>query len=294
VPALAKTTRPFYIVHADDEARLLGMVGMVIRTKFKNVTVRRFQNGDEAWEELLRADPDLLITDLLNSNVPGRTQSFGRSGYELLSLLTKRKAKYPILVLSGSLTKEGYESKVRQLAGSDLNISFLKKPFTTEQLYAELSKHIKPVAILEANSSESPKTSENTACFPNKIEFQIGGYHGESHKIIYSGAGKLEYRYADENYNWGEPVLLNPECALWEQFWRDLDSVGVWQWENSYRTSALDGTHWYLDLDFGEHSLHSKGDNAYPDSVTGDYSSVSAFAHFLTALEKLTGLKGIR
>jgi hypothetical protein len=72
-----------------------------------------------------------------------------------------------------------------------------------------------------------------------------------------------------------------------------LDSVGVWHWENSYRTSAIDGTHWSLDLDFGEHSLHSKGDNAYPGG-SNEYSSDGAFAHFLTAMEKLTGLKGIR
>ncbi len=136
-------TRPFRIVHVDDEDWLLEMVSSAIRTKFKTVIIDTFQNGDKAWEELRRADPDFLITDLLNNNIPGRTESFGMNGYELLPLLAKRNVKYPILVLSGSLSREGYELRTRQLAGPNLNVSYLKKPFTQEQLYAELDKHIK-------------------------------------------------------------------------------------------------------------------------------------------------------
>ncbi len=141
--ALTKKVQPFKIIHVDDEDWLLEMVGMAIRAKFKNVVIVTFQNGNKAWEELSRADPDLLITDLLNNNIPGRTESFGMNGYELLPLLAKKNVKYPILVLSGSLSREGYEFRTRQIAGPNLNVSLLKKPITSEQLYAELAKHIK-------------------------------------------------------------------------------------------------------------------------------------------------------
>src|ERR1017187_6181866 len=126
--ALTKKVRSFRIVHIDDEDWLLEMVGMAIRAKFKNVVIDTFQNGNKAWEELLRADPDLLITDLLNNNVPGRTGSFGMNGYELLPLLAKKDVNYPILVLSGSLSREGYEFRTKQLAGPNLHVSLLKKP----------------------------------------------------------------------------------------------------------------------------------------------------------------------
>jgi CheY-like chemotaxis protein len=145
---LPKTTRTFKVVHLDEDALMPALVGTVIRRHFKNVQFRGFQNGDEAWEELLREDPDLLITDLMNDNDSGRKAGFARSGYDLLSLLAQRKVKYPILVVSGTLTKEGFEAKTRQIAGSDLNISFLKKPSwqqMPEQIYQELLKHIKPL-----------------------------------------------------------------------------------------------------------------------------------------------------
>ena len=135
--------RPLRIVHVDDENLLLEMVSKLVRAKFKDVVIDTFQNGDKAWEDLSRADPDLLITDLLNNNIPGRTQrlarsQFGMSGYELLPLLAQRNVDYPILVLSGSLSRDGYQVNARTVAGPYLRISFLKKPFTPEQLLAML------------------------------------------------------------------------------------------------------------------------------------------------------------
>jgi hypothetical protein len=129
---LATATREFRVVHLGDKDWFLAGIASDIRRNFKNVIVVGFQNFDEAWEELQRADPDLLILDKI--------------GYELLPLLEKRKVKYPILVLSSSLTGEVF----------DLNVSFLKKPFdewehgavsiwTKEQLRPELSKYIKPI-----------------------------------------------------------------------------------------------------------------------------------------------------
>ena len=141
---LAQEEKYFRIIHVDDEDWLLEIVRLTIRSNaaFKNVSVQEFQNRDEAWRELLRADPDLLITDLRSDNVPIPRQSFGMSGLEMLSLLAKKKVKYPILVYSGSLAIEGYEGTARQAAGSNLNVSFLTKPATQEQLCSELSKHL--------------------------------------------------------------------------------------------------------------------------------------------------------
>jgi CheY-like chemotaxis protein len=138
-------TRPFTIIHIDDEDWLLEMVGRMIRANqaFKNVIIKTFQNRDEAWRELFHnKDPDLLITDLRSDNVPGRTEQFGMNGLEMLSVLAEMNVKYPVLVFSGSLSIEGYEGKAKQAAGNKLNVSFLKKPATSEQIYSELSKHL--------------------------------------------------------------------------------------------------------------------------------------------------------
>ena len=136
--------QPVRIIHIDDEDWLLEMVSQTIRANeiFKSATVQTFRNRADAWSELLLKDPDLLITDLRNDNVPGRTYNFGMSGFQMLSLLAKKNVKYPILVLSGSLSIEGCENEARKCAGDKLRVSFLKKPATSEQLYAEISKHL--------------------------------------------------------------------------------------------------------------------------------------------------------
>jgi hypothetical protein len=148
--ALAKKARPFRIVHHEDQGWLLETIGLAIHQKFENVVIDTFQNGDKTWEELLRADPDLLITDLFNDDFSSRTANigtneiFGMSGFDLLTLLQLKKVKYPILVTS-ALVESGREPKNRRLEQEywpDLNLSFLTKPFTTDQFYPELDKHI--------------------------------------------------------------------------------------------------------------------------------------------------------
>jgi len=142
----AQRRKPTVIV-VDDEDWFLGMVERLIQNWFGEVTVLTFQNRDEAWQELSRADPDLLVTDMNNDNTPQYLNfgmRFGMSGWKMLPLLAERRAKFPILVVSGSFLMEGVEDRARQCAGPDLNISFLAKPFTTEQFNSEMFKHFGP------------------------------------------------------------------------------------------------------------------------------------------------------
>jgi DNA-binding NtrC family response regulator len=127
---LALTKRKPRIIAVDDEKDWLldTFIEPLIRKWFKEVTFLSFSEGEKAWQELLCEDPDFLITDMVRR---------GMSGYEMLPLLAERKVKYPILVMSGYVE----EKLVRHHAGQDLNILFLKKPFTSEQLHSELSKH---------------------------------------------------------------------------------------------------------------------------------------------------------
>jgi CheY-like chemotaxis protein len=60
------------------------MVGTLILSKFKHAALQTFQDGRTAWEELSRADPDLLITDMIRG---------GMNGWEMLPLLARRKVK---------------------------------------------------------------------------------------------------------------------------------------------------------------------------------------------------------
>ena len=142
--ALTKKASQFRIVHVDDEDWLLAMIGDAIRAKFQNLVIDTFQNGDKAWEELQRAEPDLLIIDLFNDNVPGRKQDLGMSGFKLLRLLQQRNVKYPILVLSGMLEGNHKDRLLAQKEWPDLNVSLMQKGLscTLANFYDELDKHI--------------------------------------------------------------------------------------------------------------------------------------------------------
>jgi DNA-binding NtrC family response regulator len=107
-------------------------VDAALRESLTDYTLVKFLNRDEAWEELLREQPDLLITDMLSTNVPGRTEYFGMSGGELLQRLAERRVGYPILVVSGSFSISGWEAYAKQFARPHLNVSFLTKPYTMD------------------------------------------------------------------------------------------------------------------------------------------------------------------
>ena len=95
---------------------------------FNDVRLLLFSNSDEAWQELAREGPDLLILDM------------PLSGLEILPLLAEHKVKYPVLLTSG------YDSEVvmRHHAGPNLNVSFFEKPFSALQVFQELLIRLGP------------------------------------------------------------------------------------------------------------------------------------------------------
>lgn len=123
---------------------MLELVEALVRDWCKDVMLLKFQNRDDAWQELLRTDPDLLITDVHNGNVPGRTEYFGISGFEMLTRLAKRKVKYPVLVVSGSFSVRGNEALAKKSAGPHLNVAYLTKPFAPELFFRALRNLIGP------------------------------------------------------------------------------------------------------------------------------------------------------
>lgn len=137
---LCDLNRPPRIVLIDDESFMVEAVGMMLAMHLPQAKLLAFRNRDTGWQELLRTDPDLLITDMNNHNVPGRTESLGMSGWDLLPLLTQRAVGYPILVVSGSFSLPGFEDRARALAGPNLNITFMTKPFEVEFFQLEVKR----------------------------------------------------------------------------------------------------------------------------------------------------------
>ena len=52
------------IILVDDEAWFLDMAEIMIRKYCNEVSLLKFRNRDEAWQEIANTSPDLLITDM--------------------------------------------------------------------------------------------------------------------------------------------------------------------------------------------------------------------------------------
>jgi len=74
---------------------------------------------------------------------------------------------------------------------------------------------------------------------------------------------------------------LSPSVKQWTEFWREMDKLGVWEWETTLRSAKsaqTDGVAWSLKLAHDGQRVESRGYNAYPDT----------WPAFLLAIERLT------
>lgn len=94
---------------------------------YKNVSVKSFLNGSEAWQALRRENPDILIT---------MDKMQGLSGEELVERLTEKRVQYPIIVTSGWPPTQEW---VKKYASANSQITFLNIPFTNEQFHKTLA-----------------------------------------------------------------------------------------------------------------------------------------------------------
>lgn len=122
--------RPPRIVVVDDEEGSIRVAEILLRNWFgEDFTSLKFLDSNEAWQELSRADPDLLIT---------RDRMLSMTGEEICRRLFDRKATFPIIVTGGWHPTEDW---VRELATRGLNVKFLLSPISVEQFNRELLTH---------------------------------------------------------------------------------------------------------------------------------------------------------
>lgn len=126
IPA-ARTPR---IMILEDEGQLIDLYEMLIREWFRSPVIHSFTNGNAAWDELSRLEPELLIMDCAHP---------GMSGVEILEKLAARPAGCPVLLTSDLFT----ESMVK-FRDSRLKIFYLPKPFGVAQFCRALNEIIGP------------------------------------------------------------------------------------------------------------------------------------------------------
>lgn len=129
---------------------------------------------------------------------------------------------------------------------------------------------------------------------PGDLEIYVGNFRGLSYGLWWDGT-RLVYESFLDGYNAREQTVLMPSPASWKRFWRTLEEINVWDWENRYeagtryepRGEIRDGTHWSLTVAHEDRRVESSGDSAGPDARDIDESR--SFLALAEAVSRLVG-----
>lgn len=126
--------RPPKIFVVNDESGPIESAKLILRKWFdKDAIVLTFEDSQEAWQELLRTNPDLLITDDIMPAL---------GGMEIVRRLVERKAAYPV-ILTTSFERDELIMCVRECASQGLNIELLNVPYDIESFLKAVENSLK-------------------------------------------------------------------------------------------------------------------------------------------------------
>lgn len=69
---------------------------------------------------------------------------------------------------------------------------------------------------------------------PTTLEISIGGFMGPSYHLKWNGE-HLIYRAFEDQMEPNAEFHLTPSKRQWESFWKTLDTIGVWNWQDTFR-----------------------------------------------------------
>ena len=108
---------------------------------------------------------------------------------------------------------------------------------------------------------------------PGQFLFYLGTYSGGSCMVRWNGTSILIEKTGGGNFN-GISRSCQPGEKQWREFWRMLQDIGVWSWEQSYAVphGCCGVTYWYLTLSHGGRTLISSGEDLFPDGKGPGFS----------------------
>lgn len=117
-----------YIV--DDESDILNNINIILKKYFDNAETQTFENGAEVYNQIIKDQPDLLITDIQMPKMDGLT---------LIEKIRSDGFNFPILIVSGHYSTD-QEAKVildcmeKEITSGAFNVMFtLRKPFKAKE-----------------------------------------------------------------------------------------------------------------------------------------------------------------
>jgi hypothetical protein len=107
---------------------------------------------------------------------------------------------------------------------------------------------------------------------PQKFRVEYGPFHypEEGFRILWRD-DVLFYTPDSSEDNQEE---ISPTEAGWNQFWQELDELGVWDWNPTYQLCCLEGTQWRVKIVYNALVIESTGENDYPDNFLGFWEAL--------------------
>lgn len=132
------------ILVADDNPTNREVIGRILERAGHAVTL--VNDGEQALDAVERGMPDIVILD---RNMPGMG---GVEVLQALRLMTRGRARLPVIMLSADVTPEAKEETLE--AGAD---AFLSKPIETMRLLSEIQS-LAPAGAAAGRRAEAPAT----------------------------------------------------------------------------------------------------------------------------------------
>lgn len=136
-----------------------------------------------------------------------------------------------------------------------------------------MNRYILPIAVflelallpsLQATQMiDSEKPEKGWEYLPTKLSLSSYRFRGNVSLIV--GDGKV---FQVEKTIGGKTVQkekITPSEESWKQFWKEMDAIGIWEWNKKYIEERLaDGHSWEILLEYNDKKIHAMGRNMYP------------------------------
>ncbi len=193
------------VLIVDDEEDLIGFLKPILERN--GFFVLNAKNGKEAFSLVKKSKPDLIVSDVIMSEMDGR---------ELLRVLRREKIFTPVILLTQ--VSEPFEKVLALEEGAD---DYLNKPFEPAELIARIR------AVLR-------RTKNNTTSLNSSWKLKSGSLLIDRRKRhVY--LNEEEIRITPKAYAVLEFLMTHPD----EIVLRKTLLTAVWEWDDDTETRTL-------------------------------------------------------
>jgi hypothetical protein len=108
---------------------------------------------------------------------------------------------------------------------------------------------------------EKPEKGEGY--LPTKLSVSSNSFRGNVTLVVWDGKA-LQFEKSVGGMTIRKEKIT-PSEKSWKKFWKEMDAIGIWKWNEKYiDESTADGHSWEVLLEYGDNKIHARGSNKYP------------------------------